>query len=187
MNAVFIYGKQYKRELLLPHKEIVRLQNFLKSTTGNDVLILNTNLGVEIYYECIIDCSEMIVSSFLLHISKINKNRNNFRIVTIKSDKEILNRAQLIFSKLVMMPIIFRSYTKSTCCQLNMSYETNKLLTNKLFVLWQQVLQQQLTRKLHYGKTKEFLDNLHDLYLENSCKTAIKSLVIKAMSSVRYN
>ncbi|MDY0780211.1 hypothetical protein [Tenacibaculum sp. IB213877] len=187
MKAVFIHGKQYKKELLLSHKEVEKLQSFLQSSTHNDVLILNTNLGVEIYYSCSLDCSSIIVNSFLMFFSKTNKCKEDFKIVSINSNEDLVNRATYIFKKLVTMPMIFTSYSKSTYNQLTHLCVNNTKLVNQLLVLWQEVLFLEAQNEEPSLKSRKFLENIQNVYVDNYCKKPMQELIKIAMCKLRYN
>lgn len=186
MKAVFIRGKQYKKELLIPRKDVSQLQDVLKMLTKGQVLVLNTNLGVEVYYSSSSDCSKKVINSFLKLTLGINKNRKDFLIDSTSCNTELINRTSVVFNRLLSMPLVFTGYSRSTCHQLKHSFTNNSKIITELFVIWQDVLQQQ-QKKVYNSKTKEFLEHLQLFYLEKACHSSLKDLIKIAISKVRYN
>ncbi|MDO9038578.1 MAG: hypothetical protein Q7U59_09555, partial [Lutibacter sp.] len=60
LKSVFISSKNHKLSLLISSKEVSALSDFLELTINEKVLILNTNLGIEIYYQSDLDYTNLI-------------------------------------------------------------------------------------------------------------------------------
>ncbi|TYP97888.1 hypothetical protein C7447_10354 [Tenacibaculum adriaticum] len=187
MKAVFIYSKNYKKELLISHKEVEVLQLFLKEVIKKDVLLLNTNLGLEVYYLSSYNCLEIIINSFLMILSKKQRKKEDFRIISINSNSELKERASTVFNRLIDMPMIFSSYSKSTSYQLNICKQKNREIVNVLLKTWQNVLSDNLDKESSSAKTNFFLNNICKIYLENSCSNLIKKLIENSFNKIRYN
>ena len=186
MKTVFIYTKQYKKELLISHKEVDVLQSFLKNTINNEVLIISTNFGIEVYYLTTFNCTNIIVNSFLIIASKKNKKLKDYKIISVEDSKELIQKTEYAFGKLLLTPVTFSSYSKSVCNQLNNKFEENKKLIKQLFIIWQEVLFLLENDNMSLRKIL-FLEKLQDLYLENNYNSFLRNLLKSSMSSVSYN
>ena len=187
LKSVFISSKRYKKQLLIKHDEVSTLQTFLKNTIKNDVLIINTNLGLDVYYQSSSDCSAIIKNSFLLLITKNGKNANEYRIVSLNSIQKLRGVMKNTFIRLCSMPLIFKSYTKSMLHQLNGYFSKNTVIIKELFIVWQGVLNILCQEEIYVLKIKQFQKNLQSFFIELNYNPLLKQLIKDSTSSLRCN
>ncbi|WP_159092121.1 hypothetical protein [Aquimarina sp. Aq107] len=86
-------------------------QSFLKDSIGDEVLIINTNVGMEIYYYSVNDYGNFIKESALLYTLKhIDNTKLKFRnSVTSEEVKKNFTEAIITFAK---YPQMFLAYAK---------------------------------------------------------------------------
>ncbi len=187
LKSVFISSKSYKKQLLIKHDEASNLQAFLKNVIKNEVLIINTNLGLDVYYQSSLDCSTIIKNSFLLIIAKKGKHANEYRIFSFNSIDELRNAMQSSFIRLCSMPLIFKSYTKSMLHQLNKNFDKNSKIIRELFAVWQDVLNILCQKEIYALKIKQFQKTLQSFFIEHNYNPLLKQLIKDSTSSLRCN
>ncbi len=187
LKSVFISSKSYKKQLLIKHDEVPILHTFLKNTIKNEVLIINTNLGLDVYYQSSLDCSAIIKNSFLLIIAKKGKHANEYRIFSFNSINELRNAMQNSFIRLCSMPLIFKSYTKSMLYQLDKHFNKNTKIIKELFAVWQDVLDILCQEEIYALKIKQFQKTLQYFFIEHNYNPLLKQLIKDSTSSLRCN
>jgi len=187
LKSVFISSKRYKKQLLIKHDEVSTWQTFLKNAIKNKVLIINTNLGLDVYYQSSSDCSLIIKNSFLLIIAKNCKSANEYRITSLNTIQKLRNAIKNSFIRLCKMPLIFKSYSKSMLNQLNKQFKNNTMIIKELFVVWQNVLNILCQEEIYALKIKKFQHNLQDNFIENNYNPLLKQLIKDSTSSLRCN
>ncbi len=98
-------------------------RNQVRNTIKNEVLIINTNLGLNVYYQSSSDCSVIIKNSFLLIIAKNGKQAKEYRIFSFNSIDELRSAIKNSFIRLCTMLLIFKNYSKSMFHQLNKHFK----------------------------------------------------------------
>lgn len=187
LKAVFISSKRYKKQLLIKHEEVSILHSFLKKTIKNEVLIINTNLGLDVYYQSSSDCSAIIKNSFLLIISKNDKSASEYRILAFNSIDNLRNAMRYSFIRLCSMPLIFKSHTKSMLHQLNNRFNEHTKIIKELFIVWQEVLNNLCQEEIYALKIKHFQVTLRSFFIENNYNPLLKQLIKDSTSSLRCN
>ena len=129
LKYIVISSKRIKKHLLITHKEVSILHSFIENVTIGEVLIINTNFGVEIYYLSSIDYGALIKNSFLLMTHNKKTSLDEYRIYMYNSKNEIKEEIQKSLLKLSAMPLSFTYYSKNLFNQLKMFHK----ITNKLF------------------------------------------------------
>ncbi len=111
IKSVNIRSTDIRRRLLMSTSMVVVFESFLKQNIGNEVLIVNTNIGMEIYYHSQSDYSTFIKESVLMYTLKdLDHSKLEF--------KYHLNREEVYqsFCQALMTfaqyPQIFLAYTK---------------------------------------------------------------------------
>jgi len=187
LKSVFISSKSYKKQLLIKHDDVSNLQTFLKNTIKNEVLIINTNLGLDVYYQSSSDCSAIIKNSFLLIIAKRGGHAKEYRIFSFNSIDELRNAIKNSFIRLCTMPLIFKSYSKSMFHQLNKHFSENTTIIKELFTIWQDVLNMLCQEETYALKIKQFLKALQSFFIEHNYNPLLKQLIKDSTSSLRCN
>ncbi|KAA1247470.1 hypothetical protein [Aquimarina sp. RZ0] len=111
IKSVNIKSTDIKRRLLMSSSTVETFQAFLKENIGNEVLVVNTNIGMEVYYYSANDYSIFIKESVLLYTLKhIDNKKLKFRSYLLREDVyRSFSEAILTFSK---YPQIFLAYAK---------------------------------------------------------------------------
>ena len=187
LKSVFISSKRYKKQLLIKHDEVSTLQTFLINAIKNEVLIINTNLGIDVYYQSSSDCSLIIKNSFLLVITKNGKRAAEYRITSFNTIQKLRSAMKNSFIRLSTMPLIFKSYSKSMMNQLNKHFKKDTKIIKTLFVVWQDVINILCKEEIYALKIKKFQQNLQDNFIENNYNPLLKQLIKDSTSSLRCN
>lgn len=188
LKSVFISSKKYKISLLISHTEVSTLYNFIKTTTNKDVLIFNTNLGLEIYYNSTTDYTHLITNSFFLISSKQNKVPKDYRIQYFTTSLELKEGIHQMMARLSSMPLAFKCYSQNLFNQINTYYSNKPDIIEELFSIWQEALIKINLKKVKNKKIKEFIEILEELPINTTHNTMLKQLLIKSViNAVRRN
>ncbi|NLP58052.1 hypothetical protein [Lutibacter sp. B1] len=160
LKCVFISSKRYKKELLINQNEVSILYSFIKNIINNEVMILNTNLGLDIYYLSSIDCKNIIENSFFIITTKKQNRANEYRVKTLTTLTEISNR----FFDLSTMPIAFTCYSKNLVCQLKTLNIHNKQIVDLLLKIWQKTTNLSVLNALNSNQS----NSVKNLLVKNS-------------------
>ena len=187
LKIVNISSKAFKKELLVSSKEVVTLYAFLKEEIASEVMIINTNIGLDIYYDDIHDHEGFIVNAFLLLAACKGKSKDHYFINSFKTPEDIKMETYRLFEKLIKNPLLFKSYSKSLCHQLNANYITSTSIVNELLGLWQDALfhidtKQSLSHTIIYNFSK-----FEDSYFEKASKPLLQKLINESLSETRSN
>ncbi len=111
IKSVNIRSTDIKRRLLMSSTTADTFQSFLKDSIGDEVLIINTNIGMEVYYYSNTDHSNFIKESALLYILKhIDITKLKFRNSIDKAAvQKSFTEAIITFAQ---YPQLFLAYTK---------------------------------------------------------------------------
>jgi hypothetical protein len=187
LKSVFIASKKHKLSLLISSKEVTALSDFLETTINEKVLILNTNLGIEIYYHSDINYTNIITHSFLLIASKQGNETTEYRIAPFRTIPELKNGLHQILVRLNSMPLAFNCYSKSVIHQLDKNYEKNNQLIASLFSVWKQILLLINLNEQSNLKLKQFKKTLEDFDEKSSVNAILKQLIANATNAMRQN
>jgi hypothetical protein len=187
LKSVFISSKKHKLSLLISSKEVSALSDFLEITINEKVLVLNTNLGIEIYYESDIDYTNLITHSFLLIASKKGNETTEYRIAPFRTFQELKNGLHQMLVRLNSMPLAFSCYSKSIIHQLNKNYKKNNRLIASLFSIWKQILLLINLNEQSNLKLKQFEKTLEDFGEKSSVNDILKQLIANATNALRQN
>lgn len=187
LKVVSISCRGYKKQLLIPPKEVSPFVVFLKSVIKEEVMAMSTNLGLDIYYRSPVNQLQIIQNTFLLLMIPSNKTVEDFHFNCFEDTKDIVLETQRIFIRLSEMPLLLKSYSKSLLYQMEKNYDVNNAIVPELFSMWQEAL-----LSLDYGdpqniKLKYFLSNLQKTYIRNSCHPDFKGLLEDVLSPLHEN
>lgn len=188
LKYITISSKKIKKHLLITHKEVSILHSFIQNTTNSEVLIINTNLGVEIYYLSTIDCGVLVKNSFLLLMNKKKTSENDYRILMYNSINEIKAEIQTSLLRLSAMPLSFKCYSKNLFNQLKLIHINNEQIILELFKIMEDVLASIYINGLSNSKIKKFIDELALLPININHSSILKlGLTRGAMNYDRRN
>ncbi len=111
VKSVNIRSLDIKRRLLMSSSMVAAFESFLKKNIGDEVLIVNTNIGMEVYYYSKNDYSTFIRESVLLYtLKQIDQSKLKFRNNLNKEEVyQSFCEALMTFAQ---YPQIFLAYTK---------------------------------------------------------------------------
>ncbi|MDH7445417.1 hypothetical protein [Aquimarina sp. 2201CG14-23] len=111
IKSVNIKSTDIKRRLLMSSNMVKIFQSFLKESIGNEVIVINTNIGMEVYYYSSNDYSIFIKDSVILYTLKhINPAKLKFKCYLRREEvHQSFCEALFTFSQ---YPQIFLAYAK---------------------------------------------------------------------------
>jgi len=111
LKSVTIRFKKRQNRLLISKNSISLFETFLKESIGEEVIVINTNIGLGIYYASEKDCSNIIKQSVILYTLKRNDvNELDFLYdLNLETLKTNFSRALFTFAK---YPQLFLAYVK---------------------------------------------------------------------------
>ena len=111
IKSVNIRSTRLKRQLLMSASKVDHFQSFLKENLGTEVLVVSTNIGMEIYYYCERDCSKFIKESLLIHtITTLDSSKLKFRVNN--SEQEVFQCFEEALTSFAKYPRLFLAYIK---------------------------------------------------------------------------
>ena len=111
IKSVQIKSTDLKRYLLMSPSKVKVFQSFLQSSIGNEVIVVNTNLGMEVYYYSTNDYSNFIKESVLLYTLTLS-NQERLKFKSCINKKEVYDSFSETLSKFSQYPQFFLAYTK---------------------------------------------------------------------------
>jgi len=187
LKGVHISSKTHKTSILIAHNEVSTLLNLLKNTLQTKFLILNTNLGLEIYYYSNKNLSSLITNSLLLITSKKKHDLNNYRIQSFTSEEKLFNGMQQSIKKLTSTPLSFRCYTQNLFKQLNDNYDSKKDIIEELFFIWKQLLSTLCLTEISTNNFNQFINSIEEFKRTSKFDPILKILITDAINSIRQN
>lgn len=133
LKSVVIRFKKRRNKLLIPKSELDFLEVFLKKNISDDIVVINTNIGLGIYYAAEKDHSEIIKHSILSHTKEDSKHLIFLKDHSFESLKINFTKAFYTFAK---YPRLFFSYVKKFI-YLRKKYAESKVVMpslNKLYL-----------------------------------------------------
>ncbi len=187
LKLVSIRSTGHKKQLLLGHLQQEAFGSFLKPLINNHLMVINTNLGLDVYYHSIIDQHKLIADTFLLFVAENHVSDNDFHFKVINRISDLKNETRLLFLKLVEMPLFFKSYSKSLFYQMGLNYESNQHILNELFAIWQEQLVLLNEEEEVANTFRHFLSNLQKAYIQNYSQPDLKRLLQDALAPLNVN
>ncbi|PKV49394.1 hypothetical protein ATE84_1416 [Aquimarina sp. MAR_2010_214] len=155
IKSVNIRSIDFRRQLLMSSDMVAVFESFLKENIGNEVLVINTNIGMEVYYFSNNDYSIFIRESILLYtLTQIDRKTLKFKNNQNKEEVcQSFCQALVTFSQ---YPQIFLAYTKKFI-HLKDKNKSSKFVIPILDSFFEKVLKELLkTGKIpHYEKIKK--------------------------------
>ncbi|MEW7288924.1 hypothetical protein [Aquimarina sp. 2304DJ70-9] len=111
VKSVNIRSMDIKRRLLMSPSMVATFESFLKKNISDEVLVVNTNIGMEVYYYSKNDYSTFIRESVLLYtLKQIDQSKLKFRNNLNK--EEVYQSFREALMTFAQYPQIFLAYTK---------------------------------------------------------------------------
>lgn len=187
LKLVSIRSKGHKKQLLLNYQEQDSFCEVLKPLVKNHLMVINTNLGLDVYYHSLSDQQELILDTFILCVAQDDASKNDFHFKGINSTTELKEETRSLFLRLVEMPLFFKSYSKSLFHQLGFYFESNHVILSALFSIWQEQLMVLNDDEESSSTFKPFLCNLQRSYINHKCHPDLKHLLEDALVPLHLN
>jgi len=187
LKIVNISSKNFKKQLLVSSKEVLILYSFLKDLFPGEVMIINTNIGLDVYYYSPLVYDDLIVNTFLLLSTSKGKTFEDFHVKSLNYREEIEVETKRLFEKLFKNPLLFKNYTKSLFNQLKINYNRNSGLIDELIELWRSKIYEMNFDK---GSFRLLIPQMAYLQSKNSDvsnQELLKHLVEQTLNSTRNN
>lgn len=187
LKLVSIRSKGHKRRLLLNHQEQDAFCEILKPLVKNHLMVINTNLGLDVYYHSLLDQQELILDTFIMCVAQKDVSKNDFHFKSINTTAELKEETRSLFLRLIGMPLFFKSYSKSLFRQLGFYFESNPVILSALFSIWQEQLMVLNAEEASADTFKPFLCNLQRSYINHKCHPDLKHLLEDALVPLHLN
>ncbi|MHA7943268.1 hypothetical protein ACJOV8_009340 [Formosa sp. 3Alg 14/1] len=187
LKMVSFSSKGYKKELIISTDQVDVMQAFLVEILSCDIMIINTNLGLDVYYNHVHNQKNQIESAFLILLAKQGRNILDFFCYDLNSVDEITLKIHHYFKRLIEHPLLFKSYSKSLCYQINFNYSQNSKIIETLFSIWQDELLRLNNTNIQVYILRTFLSNLQLTYIQQSCKPELQDLLRSVINIERSN
>ncbi len=155
IKSVNIRSIDIKRRLLMSSSMVAVFETFLKQNIGDEVLVVNTNIGMEIYYYSKHDCSAFIKESTLSYtLKQVDQSKLKFRNnLNNEAVYQSFCEALMTFAQ---YPQIFLAYSKKFI-HLKKQNESSKYVIPILSGFFEKVLKHlnETDRIPHYEKIKK--------------------------------
>lgn len=130
LKSINIRSVEIKKRVLMLTEDVQRFQEHLRGFVNNEVLVVTTNIGIEIYYVSNIDYFSYIKQKTALYLAKNTQNsklkyRNNN---TYEKVRQGFKEAFFTFSK---YPQLFLAYVKKLKF-VRSQHEHNKIINKAL-------------------------------------------------------
>jgi len=187
LKIINITSKSFKKELIISTSEVSTLRSFIKEIMEKDVMIINTNIGLDVYYRSLNSQKTLIVNAFLILVASKNKSIDDFFIRSLQSKTEIKAETLHFFKKIGKNPLLFKSYSKSLFNQLNANYTYNKEIVDELLDLWQkELLEAKLDKKIVNTILPGIID-LQGTHFETNNLPILRHLIEETLCDYRSN
>ncbi|MEM6720532.1 MAG: hypothetical protein AAF611_14490 [Bacteroidota bacterium] len=186
LHYLHINEKHHKKQLIISHQQVIILKNFLTELIKSEVLVINTNLGLELYYESIYDCTQLIKDTFAIVACKKCNTEDRYRFIAFQNEEELQHFMNVSMQKLAKMPL-FSSYTKSMLQQLNAQFETNRMLIGRLLEIWNEISRTVRYKGIDLRKIQNFRNDFQAIYINNVENDTLKELFMEMLEKKHLN
>ncbi len=140
LKYLIISNKKDMKYLNFTHNDITVLENFLKGIVKTEIMFINTNLGLEIYYLSPLNIKKLIISSLELINSQRNIDVSTYQISSFINSEEISNHICHNFSRLNSMPLSYKCYIQSLFRQIELNKTKNIRVIKELIDIWYEII-----------------------------------------------
>lgn len=186
LKYLYVNEKQHKKELLISQKQVRVLKKFLTELIRDEILIINTNLGLEIYYQSSNDCTDIIKEVLAIMVSDKCDVNDCFQSISFQNENEFQRFIDDTIEQVAETPL-FLNYAKSMASQLKQQYESNKKLIGKLSNIWSEVRQNLYIKNVNTQKIQALQDNFQEVYIDNVKDELLKELIVEAVDRKHMN
>ncbi|WP_066220829.1 hypothetical protein [Formosa haliotis] len=187
LKLVSFSSKGFKKQLIISVHEADVLRQFLVDSMRCEVLVINTNVGLDVYYEHETPNKELIIDAILILLAKKKMSVLDFFIHELNSKAELVKKTHIYFKRLIQHPLLFKNYSKSLCRQLNLHYSDSPNIVQTLFAIWQDELLHLNNTDMQVYVLRSFLSRLQFTYVQQSCKPELQDLIKSALDVEHRN
>ena len=126
--------------LSFTHDDVSIMENFLKGIVKAEIMLINTNLGLEIYYIYPLNIKKLIISSLELISSQKKIDASTYQISSFIKSEEITNHVCNNFNRLNGMPLAYNCYIQSLFRQIELNKTKNIRVIIELIHLWCEII-----------------------------------------------
>ncbi|MBJ6368752.1 hypothetical protein [Snuella sedimenti] len=187
LKIVNISSKGFKKELIVSSKDVSTLHTFLKRIIKGHLMLINTNLGLDVYYHAAQNYQDLVFNTFLLLVTSKGKSADHYLVKSLDSELEIERETQLFFKNLVKNPLLFKSYSSSLFNQLNLNYAHNAIIIDELLELWLGVLAENGSNKIWLEALEPFISKFSEENSLKACQIVSRRLIQESLHIIRSN
>jgi len=140
LKSVSIRFKKRQKRLLITKDAIPFFETFLKESIGNEVVVINTNIGLGVYYASPKDYSNVIKKSVLVYALKYDNSEELIFLYDLNYDTLKINFSKALFT-FANYPQLFLAYVKKFVHLRNQNSKS-KIVMPELDNLYEQALKE---------------------------------------------
>ncbi len=184
IKSVNIRSVDIKRRLLMSLSMVAVFESFLKENIGDEVLVVNTNIGMEVYYYSENDYSTFIRESVLLYtLKQVDQSKLKFR--NNLSKQEVYQSFCEALMTFAQYPQIFLAYVKKFI-HIKRKNESSKHVIPILSGFFEEVLKvlTETNKMPHYEKIRRVKNKSQKPDPE---KLVVQDLISEILLKKHYN
>ena len=188
LKYLIISNSKNIKYLSFAHDEVSVIENFMRGCVKTEMMFINTNLGLEIYYFSPFNLKKLIISSLELITSHRNINVRTYQISSFTKSEDIIAHICKNHNRMYRMPFSYKCYIQSLFRQLELNKTKNSQIIKELIDIWYKIMSSpNFNKKIRLNFIKP-LNKFLKLNPTVANKIAIrKHLVQNEMSSFKRN
>ncbi len=187
LRLVRIRQKHFKRSLVINRTRGRVLQNFLIDIIKDEVLVVNTNFGLDVYYISKADCTDIVVSAFNILANEELNEPTKFPISSYNSIDEIREVVLLSLMQLSSTRHTFVNYSKSFLNQINENLKVSRKIVKILLQICDDSLKVLSEKDRYKSRLELFKKDFESLFAKDSLDPVVTELIKKAFAPDRLN
>jgi hypothetical protein len=152
------------KTLCFSHEEVSSIENFIAEIVNDEILFMNTNLGLEVFYIANTDLNKLLLSALQVITGSQEEKMRIFEKSHYVTQIEIKNRIARNFILLNSMPFPYKCYVQSLFKQLAYVKEENINIIFELIPIWESILS---TENISKNNRTLFIDYLNNYLSKN--------------------
>lgn len=180
LKYLHVNEKKDTERLLISSKQVLLLKKLLKDLIQNEILVINTHLGLEIYYESSDDYTDIIKNILTLVMSEKRDANVCFEVLSLQSEREIQCTIGMSVVQAAEEPI-FPKYMKSMLDQVNLQQKSNRKIIKKLSRIWSETTHDLCKSDVNLKEIQVLHADFQQVYINNIKDKVLKELVTDAV------
>lgn len=180
LKYLIIQQKKNLKYLCFNHEQVKKVEELVKEIKDCEILFLNTNLGLEVYYVSNANLKELIVSALNVVAAKQKNKLEQCQIQHFSAPDEIKNRFLDNIILLNTIPVAYKCYIQSSFRQYENYNEKNSKIIHVLINLWHNSL---VTIDMVPNNRKLFISYLKNFIAKND-KISDKINLVKHLAEL---